>query len=347
MNLNHQFLFSNRNIHSLLLLVIFLCTQCLIQAQDPTFAEKLGYPKGKKIVILHVDDVGMSWESNQGAMGSMEEGVATSCSMMMPCPWIPGYFKFLKQHPTTDAGLHLTLTSEWKEYRWGPLSGKKAVPGLVDAEGAMWSNVEDVVKHASAAEVEMEIRAQIERSKTMGFEPTHLDSHMGTLFASPAFLEKYISAGIEYGIPVMFPGGHNTLITKQMGSSFVEPTMVKLIASKLWNAGLPVIDDLHNTSYSLGSLNPTEATPQKLKDTKTAFYINALKEIKPGITYMIMHCTIGDPHFSKISDSGKIREADYLAMTNPALKEFIQREGIILTTMRELMERRKKIGNQP
>ena len=344
MKTKHQFLLSKRNQHSLVFLAIALFTQIYIQAQDSTFAEKLGYPKGKKIVILHVDDVGMSWESNQGAIGSMQDGVATSCSMMMPCPWIPGYFKFLKEHPITDAGLHLTLTSEWKEYRWGPLSGKKAVPGLVDPEGAMWSSVEEVVKHASAAEVDMEIRAQIERSKTMGFEPTHLDSHMGTLFASPAFLEKYISAGIEYGIPVMFPGGHNTLITKQMGASFVEPTMVKLIASKLWNAGLPVIDDLHNTSYSLGSLNPAEATPQKLKDTKTAFYINALKEVKPGITYMIMHCTIGDPHFSTISDSGKIREGDYLAMTNPALREFIQREGIILTTMRELMERRKIIS---
>jgi len=343
MNFNRVIIFKSRNQLNLLLISIFSLFIATIQAQDSTWAEKLGFPKGKKIVILHVDDVGMSWESNQGAIGSMKDGVATSCSMMMPCPWIPGYFKFLKNNPTTDAGLHLTLTSEWKEYRWGPLSGKKAVPGLVDSEGAMWSSVEEVVTHASAAEVEMEIRAQIERSKSMGFEPTHLDSHMGTLFASPAFLEKYIAAGIEFKIPVMFPGGHNTLITKQMGASFVDPKTVKMIATKLWESGLPVIDDLHNTSYSLGSLNLSEATTEKLRETKTAFYINALKEVKPGITFMIMHCTIGDPHFSKISDSGKIREADYLAMTSPALKAFIQREGIILTTMRELMERRKKI----
>ena len=327
-----------------LILVISCMFSLAANAQEATWAEKLGYPKGKKVVILHVDDVGMSWESNQGAIGSMVNGVATSCSMMMTCPWIPGYFKFLKTNPNTDAGLHLTLTSEWKEYRWGPLSGKNAVPGLVDSEGAMWSSVEDVVKHATAAEVDLEIRAQIEKSKTMGFEPTHLDSHMGTLFASPAFLEKYIAAGIEFGIPLMFPGGHNTLIRKQMGNTFVDPKTVSMIAQKLWESGLPVLDDLHNTSYSLGSLKSSEATTAMLRKTKTAFYINALKEIKPGITYMIMHCTIGNEHFDKISDSGKIREGDYLAMTNPELKTFIEREGIILTTMRELMERRKKLG---
>lgn len=344
MNLIQITLFKKR-LSTVFFILFFLATSNeKVNAQDQTWAEKLGYPKGKKVVILHVDDVGMSWESNQGAIGSMNNGVATSCSMMMPCPWIPGYFKFLKSNPNTDAGLHLTLTSEWKDYRWGPLSGKKLVPGLVDAEGAMWSSVEDVVKHASADEVEMEIKAQIERSRTMGFEPTHLDSHMGTLFASPAFLERYIKAGIEYGIPVMFPGGHNTMIAKQMGPTFIDPKIISMIANKLWTSGLPVLDDLHNTSYSLGSLDPSKTTPQILKETKTAFYINALKEIKPGITYIIMHCTIGDPHFEKISDSGKIREADYLAMTNPALKTFIQKEGIILTTMRELMERRKKLG---
>nr|NKQ94686.1 ChbG/HpnK family deacetylase [Escherichia coli] len=108
-----------------------------IAAQEPdsTYAEKLGFPKGAKVLILHVDDVGMSYDSNEGAIKAMTEGVATSCSMMMPCPWVPHFVHYYKEHPRLDVGLHLTLTSEWKGYRWGPLSGKKATPGLVDPEG--------------------------------------------------------------------------------------------------------------------------------------------------------------------------------------------------------------------
>ena len=142
---------------------------------------------GTKVVILHVDDVGMSFDSNEGAIDAMTKGVATSCSVMMPCPWVPAYVHYLKSHPNTDAGLHLTLTSEWDEYRWAPLMGKPAVPGLVDNEGAMWHSVEEVVAHAKPEEVYAEIKAQLDRAKAMGFTPTHVDSHMGTLFGSPAF----------------------------------------------------------------------------------------------------------------------------------------------------------------
>ena len=122
-----------------------------------TYAEKLGYPKGKKVIIFHIDDAGMSYEANQGTILAMEKGVANSTSVMMPCGWVPAYMKYLQQNPTTDAGVHLTLTSEWKGYRWFPLSGKEKVPGLLDKEGAMWSNVPDVVKHATADEVEASV----------------------------------------------------------------------------------------------------------------------------------------------------------------------------------------------
>ena len=168
-----------------LLLILTLFFPGLLCAQ--TYAELLGYPKNAKVLILHIDDVGMSFDSNKGAIEAMENGVATSLSMMMPCPWIPGFFKYLKTHPNVDAGLHLTLTSEWDNYRWGPLSGKPKVPGLVDTEGAMWDNVAGTVKNATPDEIEIEIRAQLERSRAMGWEPTHLDSHMGTLFESRFF----------------------------------------------------------------------------------------------------------------------------------------------------------------
>ena len=113
-------------------LILLVCMFTPASSQ-PTYAEKLGFPKGAKVIILHVDDAGMSYESNEGAIQAIEKGVANSVSVMMPCPWVPGFVQYLKQHPTVDAGLHLTLTSEWDRYRWGPLTGMPASPGLVDS----------------------------------------------------------------------------------------------------------------------------------------------------------------------------------------------------------------------
>ncbi|HET9487141.1 MAG TPA: polysaccharide deacetylase family protein, partial [Chryseosolibacter sp.] len=258
----------------------------LVQArsQEVTYAEKLGFPKGSKVLILHVDDVGMSWDSNQGAILAMEKGVANSLSIMMPCPWVPGFVHYMKEHPGTDAGLHLTLTSEWKDYRWPPLSGRPAVPGLVDSEGALWQSVEQVVKNATADEVEAEIREQLKRARDMGFEPTHLDSHMGTLFASPQFLERYIKVGIENKIPVMFPGGHNTMIA---GERNVTPEMKEQLRSTgkmIWDAGLPVLDDLHNVSYDFEYPDGERVSDEQLQKIATSRYIETIRELKPGVT---------------------------------------------------------------
>lgn len=310
---------------------------------ETTYAEKLGYPKNAKIIILHIDDMGMSYDSNIGGIEAMTKGVANSCSVMMPCPWVPGFVHAMKQYPGMDAGLHLTLTSEWKDYRWGPLSGKPKVPGLTDREGAMWRGVADVVKHATADEVETEIRAQVERARTMGFEPTHLDSHMGTLFATPAFIERYIKVGIDYQIPVMFPGGHNTLIAQELKNTSANMQMARAAGKKLWDAGLPVLDDLYNDSYSWKPAPDIYASDRKLQAYKTAKYIDVLKSLKPGITMIIMHCTNTTEVFEHISDSGPTRRGDYLAMIDPRLKKFIEKEGIILTTWREMMERRKNL----
>jgi len=312
------------------------------QQSDSTYAERLGYPKNAKVVILHVDDVGMSFDSNEGAINALTNGVATSCSVMMPCPWVPAFVHYLKAHPNIDAGLHLTLTSEWKEYRWVPLAGKSVVPGLTDPEGNLWPSVEDVVKHATADEVDKEIRAQLDRARTMGFEPTHIDSHMGTLFATPAFLDRYVSLGIENRIPVMFPGGEASLIQEQMKMPDAQMQQLRMIGNTIWSAGLPVLDDLYNYSYEWKIPDEIKNDDKKLQAFKTEKYIEALKALQPGITMIIMHCTAPTEVFEHISDSGPTRKGDMLAMMDPAFKKALQDQGIILTTWSELKEKRIK-----
>lgn len=338
--------FSNlttRQMKYFFLLLLYLNAQAIAAQGDTTYAERLGFPKGKKVVILHIDDAGMSYDSNKGVMDALTKGVANSVSVMMPCPWVPGMVQFIKQNPQIDAGLHLTLTSEWRDYRWVPLSGKPQVPGLVDSTGSMWAGVEQVVQHASADEVEQEIKAQVERALAMGFTPTHLDSHMGTLFATPEFLQRYIKVGMQYRIPVMLPAGHNTLIAAQMGANDARLRMVRGVGKMLWNAGFPVLDDLHNESYGWKLPASKGQDAKTIQREKTAYYIAALGSVKPGLTMMIMHCTAPTEVFPFISDSGITRHGDLLAMLDPALRKYIQIEGIILTTWRELMERRSRI----
>jgi hypothetical protein len=181
----------------------------------------------------------------------------------------------------------------------------------------------------------------LERSRTAGWEPTHFDSHMGTLFASEAFLRKYLQLGMEEKIPVMFPGGHNTMIMKSEAGTFLKKEQTDMIGQMLWNAGLPVLDDLHNVSYGF-SYPKNISNDVELQKVATTHYLNSFKELKPGVTMVIMHCTAPTEVFDKISGSGTTRKADLLAMQSPELKKYLEENKIILTTWRELKQRREK-----
>jgi hypothetical protein len=198
----------------------------------------------------------------------------------------------------------------------------------------------------------------------MGFKPTHLDSHMGTLFAKPAFTEKYIKLGIEKQIPVMFPGGEDLFYRaearaatiaelKQQGKytegmPIPDPAVlanVKETGAMIWKAGLPVLDDLHNSSYDWQMPNIDKMSDAQIQKWYTDHYIESIGRLSPGLTMVIMHCTNPSPNFDQISDTGKKRKGDLLAMLDPRLKAFLKDKGFILTTWREVMERRVKAGD--
>jgi predicted glycoside hydrolase/deacetylase ChbG (UPF0249 family) len=328
--------------------------------QPATYAERLGWGPKARVLVLHMDDAGMSYDSDAGILRVLEHGAAPSLSVMMPCPWAPAALRYIKTHPAADAGLHITLTSEWRDYRWAPVAGAAAVPGLVDSEGALWRSVRETATHASAAEVDREIRAQLERAERAGFHPTHLDSHMGTLFATAEFLEKYVRLGIEKQIPVMLPGGHCTKLASEMDAEAIAqltkegkytPGMklasvetvarAREVGEMLWSAGLPVLDDLHNESYGWPMPEGIANDDNRLREWRTAKYIETLRDLKPGITMVIMHCTQPTEVFAHITDSGALRKADMLAMLDPKFKAFLTEQGFVVTTWRELAERRK------
>ena len=292
-----------------------------------TYGERLGWGPEDRILIFHNDDAGMSHESNLGTIEGFEDGLLTSVSTMMPCSWVPEFNAYLRENPHICNGLHLTLTSEWRGYRWAPVAGRDAVPGLVDSEGYMHRRVQDVIANATPDEVETEIRAQIALAEKMGMPITHLDSHMGTLFYSPAFLERYVNIGIEKQIPVMIMSGYNVENELQRA---IAP-MVQRAAQRAWEGGLPVLDDLMTSTADTSD-------PQVM----TEALIENLRNLKPGITMIILHATRPGENFGAISGSGGKREAELEMVLSDKVREVIEEEGIILTTFRELMERRQQ-----
>jgi chitin disaccharide deacetylase len=301
-------------------------------AKEPTYAERLGWPPGSKVVIFHVDDAGMSHDSNVGAIEAVEKGLANSMSIMFPCRGAAEIVQYLKEHPQVDAGVHITLTSEWRTYRWGPVAGKERVPGLVDPSGHLWSSLPQVAAAASADEVETEILAQLQRCRSMGLNPTHLDTHMGTVFARPDYFQKYVEIGIKNNIPIMLPAGHLQHLMASVPQLAVPLSKLgKRLAEKVWDAGLPVLDDLY------------PGDPPVAPEAKKAQIIKFLRTLQPGLTQLVVHCTRPSESFRSISGSGPLRLAELEAMLDPEVKRVVEEEKIILTNWRELKERRDKV----
>tara|TARA_B110000305_G_scaffold241671_1_gene316899 strand:+ start:19167 stop:19553 length:387 start_codon:yes stop_codon:yes gene_type:complete len=96
--------------------------------------ERLGYPADAKLLIIHADDLGLSHSKNVATIEAMREGVVTSASVMMPTPWVAEALELSQAHPELDLGVYLTLTAEWKHYKWGPLLGADDVPSLVSVD---------------------------------------------------------------------------------------------------------------------------------------------------------------------------------------------------------------------
>jgi len=294
-----------------------------------TYAERLGYPKGARVLMIHADDAGMSKASNDAIVETFDAGTVTSASIMMTCSWVPGFRTWLEKNPNVCAGVHLTFTSEWDDYRWGPVLGRDTVPGLLDANGFLPDSVPEVVSNASADEIEAEMRAQIELAERMGVEVSHIDSHMGTLFATPAYFMRFMKVAIEKQIPMLIAGGHLTEARKGNGAAIA---MLRPLVPRVWNAGLPVLDDIDTRSYRWKTTD------------KVAEFKQVVRDLQPGVTWFNVHPTMPTEEAKQITDNRELLWGDYYALTDPSLMQAIEEEGVILTSWKELMERRKAAG---
>lgn len=290
-----------------------------------TNAEKLGFPKGKKVLLMHMDDMGMCKEANDAGKYYIENDYILSGSVMMPCVYAEPFVQWAKDVPKADIGVHLTLTSEWKTWRWEPLTDAENVSGLIDSEGKMWRSVKDVVMNATPQEVEMEVRAQIDKMLALGYTPTHIDTHMGTLYASQEFLKVFLKIAEEYKIPA------NAI-------DISNPKVAAFYKEEGYPVNVKVIDMIRN--YNLPKLDNFASVPKgnSYEEKKDNFFklINALD---PGITEIIFHPSVDTENLKTITGSWQQRVWEAKMFADPEVIRFFKENGIILTTWREVMER--------
>jgi len=171
--------------------------------QNLTLQERLGHAADARLLVIHADDLGMSHSVNRATFEAFENGWITSASILVPCPWFPEVARWARAHPTADLGIHLALNSEWTGFRWGPIGPRETASSLVDRDGYLPPLETDVVATARPADIDRELRAQIDRARDAGVTLTHLDSHMATLFRTAEFFEVYRKLGSAYGLPVL------------------------------------------------------------------------------------------------------------------------------------------------
>jgi predicted glycoside hydrolase/deacetylase ChbG (UPF0249 family) len=309
------------------LLIAALMVSCTSD-KKVTNAEKLGFPKGKKVILFHCDDAGMCEEANIAVQHYFETGDVQSTAVMVPCPYAEQMIEWAKTQKSPDVGIHLTLTSEWKTYRWGPVSDSSSVPGLIDPEGKLWHDVPDVVMHASAEEVETEVRAQIDKVLGMGFTPTHIDTHMGTLYSSLDYLKVFLKIAKEYNLPA------NAI-------DLSDPR----IAEGFKNEGYPITTDVVEIlgQYSLPKLDNFSSVPEGgTYEEKRDKFFALLNALEPGLTEIIFHPSVETENLKTITDSWQQRVWEAQLFSDPAVKKFFEDNSIIITTWKEIMKRHTK-----
>jgi predicted glycoside hydrolase/deacetylase ChbG (UPF0249 family) len=293
-------------------LILLSCTG-LAQSTEKTIAERLGYPRDAKLLIVHADDLGMARSVNAASFKALDAGAISSASLMVPCPWFSEVADYARRNPGADLGLHLTLTSEWKHYRWGPVLSRERAPSLFASDGYLHPVTTDAPKIAPQ-EAEAEIRAQVERAKAFGIKPTHLDSHMGVLYTSQAMFEAILKVGRENGIPVMI--------------------------SREWFAAAPFLQSLMKPGDVVID-RVVSADPSVPADKWNEFYTNVIKGLQPGVTLLIVHLAYDDEEMRAAAidhpDWGAgWRQRDFDFVMSPGYKKLLEENGVRLVTWREL-----------
>jgi sugar lactone lactonase YvrE/predicted glycoside hydrolase/deacetylase ChbG (UPF0249 family)/nicotinamidase-related amidase len=277
--------------------------------------------KPPKQLIIHADDAGMSHSVNQGTIEAMRTGIVTSVSIITPAPWFKEFARFAKHNPQYDYGVHLALNSEWDVYRWGSAAPADKVPSLLDPEGYLWDGVAQVAQHAKADEVEIELRAQIDKAFKFGVPVSHIDTHMGALMSRPDLIDVYVKVAVDYNLPLLFLADHDGSLRKAYPSL---AERFEMNIKRIQDRRLPLLDHLVQI-YGGDDL--------KLRKDH---YMRDISNLPNGITQLIIHCGIDNAELRAITSSSLRRNQDRVLFSDPNTKYFLNLQGIELTTWKKI-----------
>lgn len=298
---------------SVLSLSILLLLMQIVSAESPD----------KKYLIIHADDAGMSHSVNRATIDAMSNGLVSSASIMVPCPWFAEFAAHARQHADRDFGIHLTLNSEWEHYRWGPVAPRGRVPSLIDDNGYLWDDVRQVAEHVKADEAAIELRAQVERAREFGVPLSHLDTHMGALISRPDLMTVYVKLGIEYDLPILFIRETDAELARQYPALAERgEAMHRLLKTH----NLPLLD--HIGQFYGGDTH----------DARREAYTQFLRGLKPGVSELIIHCGYDDAELRAITSSASRRDGDRRIFTEPDISALIKELGIEVITWKQFRE---------
>jgi predicted glycoside hydrolase/deacetylase ChbG (UPF0249 family) len=281
----------------------------------------LGYSADARVLIPHIDDVGVCHGANRAFAELAGQGFVTTASVMVPCPWFSETADLMREQPGLDLGVHLTLTSESRACRWRPISTSSKQSGLIDDHGFMWPDVPSVRRHAERRAVEIELRAQIEAALAAGIDVTHLDTHMGAA-AAPEFAEIYLSLGREYRLPVLLPERIETYVSVlDMGP--VDTDLYAQLQVEARAASMPAID-----TFAMG-------LAMRHLGCKEAFR-QMVEQAAPGVTYVSLHCSTSGEVERLHPQDAEWRIAEYQLFADSGFPNWVARQDVELIGFRPI-----------
>ena len=288
--------------------------------------KRLGLTDTDRVAVIHLDDVGMFQSSLSAYQELMDFGLVASAAVMVPCPWFPATAAYLREHPDLDMGVHITLTSEWNAFRWGPISTRDAATGMMDDEGYFYRSEEDARASGSAGAVKTEIHAQIKTALTAGIRPTHIDSHMGTVFHHK-FLSHYAEAAQQHHLAAFIMRATSADMEEDgldKDTISVADSLIKRLEAEKY----PLVD------YFEGM--PLERAfdfKERLDVAKEKF-----AALKPGITHFILHAAHDTPELRASAYDWQARVGDLQVFLSEDLRQFIKSQGIHVVGYRALQQ---------
>lgn len=286
------------------------------------FLSRLGYGPEDRVVVVHMDDLGMCQATLPAFDDLLDAGLVSSAATMVPCPWFPAVAAYCRDNPTADVGVHTTLTCEWDAYRWGPLSTRDAASGLLDGEGYLPRTSPAVWERADGGAVRAEIAEQLARALAAGVDATHVDSHMGALF-HPRLMDAYTDLAHGNRLPCMTLRLDPQEAAEGPARDLAEGST--RVTRRLEAEGAPVFDAIVGL--------PLDRPEERVEQATRAF-----DDLPAGLSVFILHPARDTPELRAIAPDWPSRVADLQAFTSPELRAHVREAGIHVIGYRDLRD---------